>query len=215
MISKQKQIGQLRRAILSSMRDYRFRRSLMNVATNNRNVATGKFLKLLRNAKDDAFSINASFSKDGLMEDVRLSFDLRKLLGDEYFYYFQTLDYEVSANRNWKMNPGGYTIERWIENKIINGTWVGSTLVPYTRNYKGRESRTVFIDLNKRKDRLRMAFAISKSIKQNNDIVSKSDYSGVIRQALSEILEYAFDDFLNEVGINIYNEAEILLNEAF
>lgn len=187
----------------------------MNVATNNRNVATGKLLKLLRNAKDDMFSINASFSKDGLIEDVRLSFDLKALLGDEYFYYFQTLDYEVSANRTWKMNPGGYTIERWLENKIKNGTWVGSTLVPYTRNYKGRKSTTVFIDLNKRKDRLRMAFAIAKSIKQNNDVVSKSDYSGVIRQALSDILEYAFDDFLNEVGINIYNEAEILLNEAF
>lgn len=215
MISKQKQIGQLRRAILSAMRDYRFRRGLMNLATNNRNIAKGKFLKLLRNAKDDVFSINATFSKEGLIEDVRLVFDLRRLLGEEYFYYFQTLDYEVSDNRTWNLNPGGYTIDRWLEAKIKNGTWIGSTLVPYTRNYKNRESRTVFIDLNKPKDRLRLSFAIAKAIKQNNDITSKADYSGLIRQSLEEILEYAFDDFLNEVGINIYNEAEVLLNEAF
>lgn len=215
MISKQKQIGQLRRAILSAMRDYRFRRGLMNLATNNRNIAKGKFLKLLRNAKDDVFSINATFSNEGLIEDVRLIFDLGKLLGNEYFYYFQTLDYEVSENRTWNLNPGGYTIDRWLEAKIKNGTWIGSTLVPYTRNYKNRESRTVFIDLNKPKDRLRLSFAIAKAIKQNNDITSKADYSGLIRQSLEEILEYAFDDFLNEVGINIYNEAEVLLNEAF
>ena len=215
MISKQKQIGQLRRAILSAMRDYRFRRGLMNLATNNRNIAHGKFLKLLRNATDDVFSINATFSNEGLIEDVRLVFDLKALLGEEYFYYFQTLDYDVSANRNWNLNPGGYTIDRWLEAKIKNGTWIGSTLVPYTRNYKNRESRTVFIDLNKPKDRLRLSFAIAKAIKQNNDISSQADYSGLIRQSLEEILEYAFDDFLNEVGINIYNEAEVLLNEAF
>lgn len=215
MISKQKQIGQLRRAILSAMRDYRFRTGLMNIAKNNRNVASGKFLNLLRKASDDAFSINASFGQSGFVENVRVVFDLRQLLGSEYFYYFQTLDHELSETRNFNLNPGGYTIEKWLRNKIKNGTWIGSTTVPYTRNYKNRESRTVFIDLNKDKDRLRLSFAIAKAIKANNDVVKKDDYSGYIREALQEITEFAFDDFLNELGINIVNEAEIILNEAF
>lgn len=216
MISKQKQIGQLRSALLRAMRDYRFRQSLIYYAKGNYNVATGKFLKVLQKAKDDVFNINAYFSPEGLIEEVALTVDLPRLLGNQYGYYFQTLDYQASLSRTWQLNPGGEVISRWIGDKINNRTWKGSTSVPYTKQgSKGRASKTIMLDLNEVKDRKRLAYAIAKAIKNNNDISSKGDYTEVIIDALTDIAEAAFTDFLNNVGINIYNEVEIVLNDIF
>jgi len=207
MISKQKQIGQLRRAILSAMRDYGLKRTLINTAQRSGNIASGKFINLLKKASDDVFSIrNTRFSEAGIIENFTVIFDLRALLGEQYFYYFETLDEDISFKRDWSLNPGASRISSWIVRKITNGTWRGSTTV-----FSG--GRT--LDLLESKHRMRFAYAVAKTIKSNNDIQSKGDYSYSLRIALDDIINFALDDFLNEVNINISDEIEIILNDIF
>jgi len=207
MISKQKQIGQLRRAILSAMRDYGLKRTLINTAQRSGNIASGKFINLLKKASDDVFSIrNTRFSEAGIIENFTVIFDLRALLGEQYFYYFETLDEDISFKRDWSLNPGASRISSWIVRKITNGTWRGSTTV-------FSDGRT--LDLLESKHRMRFAYAVAKTIKSNNDIQSKGDYSYSLRIALDDIINFALDDFLNEVNINISDEIEIILNDIF
>ena len=207
MISKQKQIGQLRKAILSAMREYGLKRTLINTARSSNNIASGKFISLLKKSDDNVFSVrNTEFSENGLIERFSIVFDLKSMLGDEYFYYFETLDEEISATRDWSLNPGASRISKWIMRKLSNGTWRGSTTV-----FSG--GRT--LDLFDAKHRTRLAYAIAKTIKSNNDITFKADYSYEVRKALEEIIDFALDDFLNLVNINISDDIEIILNDIF
>jgi hypothetical protein len=207
LLSKQKQIGQLRKAILTAMREYGLKRTLINTARSSNHIASGKFISLLRKADDDVFSVrNTSFSNEGLLETFSIIFDLKAMLGEEYFYYFETLDDEITVNRDWRMNPGASRINRWITRKISNGTWKGSTTV-----FSG--GRT--LDLYNEKNRMRLAYAIAKTIKSNDYIQSTGGYSYELRVALGEIIDFALDDFLNLVNINISDEIEIILNDIF
>lgn len=199
-MSARQQAGQLRAILTKNFKRSRVREAMVQTLRNNGQIASGALEKsILSISESRAFKLSYKINQEfDIIYDVQVSYQLEDTLGVPYATRVDT----VLGREPARMKPSINAIERWILQKMSNGTWRGGNMYIMRRGNK-----TYSYPLSDFKYRKRLAYIIAKSIEDRGYLKTRSPYltEGKLRQ------ELAFLDAKNEFEALWEQELSLIL----
>lgn len=186
-MSAQQQAGQLRAILIKNFKRSRVREAMVETLRKNGQVASGNLERAILSIPDSrAFRISYKINKEfDVIYDVQVFYRLENTIDVPYATRVDT----VLGREPVRMKPSISAIEKWISQKLSNGTWRGGNMYIMRRGGK-----TYSYPLSNFKYRTRLAYIIAKGIEDRGYLKTRSPYltEGKLRQ------ELAFLDAKNE-----------------
>lgn len=186
-MSARQQAGQLRAILTKNFRRSRVREAMVETLRKNGQVASGRLEKSISSISDaKAFRLSYKINKEfDIIYDIQVFYRLEETIGVPYATRVDT----VLGREPVNMKPSVSAIEKWILQKLSNGTWRGGNMYIMRRGGK-----TYSYPLSNFKYRTRLAYIIAKGIGDRGFLKTRSPYltEGKLRQ------ELAFLDAKNE-----------------
>ena len=192
-MSARQQAGQLRAIFVKNLKKSRVKAAMAQTLINNGQVASGTLVRAIMAINESrmfrlSYKINKEF--DVIYDAYILGYDGNEISTNNFLKlpYAKSVDTVLGRERT-AMSPSIQAIEKWISQKLSNGTWRGGNM--YIVN---RGGKSYSYSLSNFKYRTKLAFVIARSIKRRGYLKTRSPYltEGSLR------LEWAFLDTKNQ-----------------
>ena len=211
-MSARRQAGQLRSIIARNLKQERVKEAAADVLRRNKQISTGNLIDSILKKKDEQmFSISYKINKEfDIIYDVSITYDFDRI-GVPYYRRVDTVLGREKASPSMRVSTGA--IEKWINNKITNGTWSGPKTYSLTRT-RGTESETKEYPLSKLVYRRALAFVIARKINEDQFLEKRSPYITIARVKVIRAIKKAENEFYEYWGSDSINKIEIKIASA-
>jgi hypothetical protein len=210
-MSARQQAGQLRSILARNLRKEGVRESAVDVLKRAGQISTGNLITAILSKKDEQlFSVSYKIDKGiDSIYDVSITYDFDRI-GVPYYKRVDRVLGRERAQPNMKVSTGA--IEKWINNKISNGTWKGPKTYSLTRT-RGQAKETKEYSLSKLVYRRALAFAIARKINEDQVLETRSPYLTIARVKVIRAIQKAEKEFYDfwEDSLSSTIEQKIIL----
>lgn len=204
MITRQKQIQNLRKYIVEEIENVGLKRTFINNLRRNNQSVTGNLVNsilAINYQRSGRFlRITSSFDKqNNILQDISVNVEIP---WGEYGIKLDTVQGRASRARGGRMSPPKEKILSWMDAKgLFKGTFYRQT-----RRLKSGATRTYIYPAKRDSYRKSIAFRIAKKINEENELKTRNAYSTDLGIKLEFAVLTAFKRFNEEFALDYLND---------
>jgi len=212
LISRQKQIQNLRTYIAKEIEEIRLKSTLINRLKYNKQDVTGSLvnsiLAINYNKSGKYLNIKSSFNKQaGLLEDIRVSVELP---WGEYGRKLDTVEGRASNAKGKRMSPDKNKIFQWMDAKGL----FKSGFYRQKKTLKNGATRTYVYSSKRDSYRKGIAFRIARKIQRENEIKTRFAYSTELNIKIELAVLRGFEKFFDDFALQYFEEYTLELGKS-